>query len=185
MNFETFLQTMPEFIDFTNDDLTLLERSMRVDNYSKEHVFIEEGNIGDEIYLLIEGQVSVSHKRGVKTGWLEIERLHPGEWFGLVSVLESGIHKATYMAVTNVTVASLPQTAFNLLYNSNIELAHKIQKLITFQVIRDHRALLSLIRNTMTALEKTDDKTKVLEKIYKEYLGPDRRQHSERRDIVS
>ncbi len=181
MNFETFLQVTPEFSDFTNEELTLLDKSMRVDEYSADHVFIEEGAHGEEIYFIIDGIVSVSHKRGKKNGWLEIERLQPGEWFGLVSVLEAGVHKATYTAVTKVTIASLPKAAFNLLYNSNLELALKIQNLITYQVIRDHRALLSLIRKTMSALESTDDKKKILEMFYKQYLGSDRRAHEERR----
>lgn len=184
MNFETFLQVTPEFDCFTNEDLEILEHSMRVDNFKSGHIFIEEGAPGEEIYLILDGLVSVSHKRGKKSGWLEIERLHAGEWFGLVSVLELGVHKASYTAVSDVVVASLPNTAFNLLYNSNIELAHKLQKIITYQVIRDHRALLSLIRKTMTTLENTDDKKKVLETIYKKYLGPERRNRVERRANV-
>ena len=181
MNFETFLQVASDFDEFTNEELLLLEHSMRVDRYPKDHVFIEEGTPGKEIYLIVDGQVSVSHKRGVKNGWLEIERLHFGDWFGLVSLLESGVHKATYTSLSAVTVASLPKVAFNLLYNSNIELAHKIQKLITLQVIRDHRALLALIRKTMSKLEHSEDKKKVLNMFYKQYLGPDRRVRTERR----
>lgn len=182
MNFESFLQTNAQFSDFTIDELTLLEHSMRVDEYSKDHIFIEEGTPGKEIYLLLDGHVSVSHKRGKISGWLEIEHLQPGEWFGLVSVLDSGLHKSTYKALSNVVVASLPQTAFKLLYNSHIELAHKIQKLITYQVIRDHRALLSVIRKTMGALDNTSDKKKVLQIMYKDYEWPDRRKQKDRRN---
>ena len=142
MNFETFLQVTPEFADFTNEDLMLLEKSMRVDVYPEDHVFIEEGGPGEDIFLIIDGEVSVSHKRGFKRGWLQIERLHSAEWFGLVSVTDSGVHKATYTAATKVIVASLPKTAFTLLNNSKIKLAYKLQKLITYHVLRDHRALL-------------------------------------------
>lgn len=182
MSFESFLLTTPDFSDFSNNELELLEHSMRVDEYNKGHVFIEEGEPGKDIYLILDGHVSVSHKRGKKSGWLEIEHLQPGEWFGLISVLDSGFHKVTYTALTKVTVASLPQTAFKLLYNSHIELAHKIQKLITHQVIRDHRALLSVIRKTVGRLENTRDKEKVLKIMYKDFEWPDRRGHRERRN---
>lgn len=181
MNFETFLQVTDEFSDFTNEDLMLLEKSMRVDIYPVDHVFIEEENLGEDVYLIIDGEVSVSHKRGFKSGWLEIERLHSAEWFGLVSATDSGIHKTTYTAATKVTVASLPKTAFTLLYNSNIELAYKLQKLITYQVLRDHRSLLSLIRKTMTTIENSGESRNVLDMIYKENLSSERRSHTERR----
>jgi len=181
MNFQDFLQTTPEFANFTNAQLTLLEKSMLVKDYPEGHVFFEEGSSGKNIYLIIDGQVSVSHKRGKKCGALEIKTMFPGEWFGLVSVLGKGKHEASCIAKTKATVASLPHTAFTLLYNSNVELAHLIQKLITHQVIRDHRALLSLIRKIMTTLENTDDKQKVLQTIYMQYRGPERRGQRERR----
>lgn len=175
MNFQTFLQTNAEFADFTDEQLVLLEKSMRVDEYPADHIFFEEGTPGKDIYLIVDGQVCVSHRQGRKSGAFEIKDLQPGEWFGLVSVLESGKHEATCTAKTKVTVASLPKSAFNLLYNSNVELAHKIQKLISHQVIRDHRALLLLIRKTMATLDNTDNKQKVLQTIHMQYQGPERR----------
>lgn len=181
MNFQTFLQTAPEFDDFSNEELDLLEKTMRVDDYPAGHVFFEEDTPGTEIYLIVDGQVSVTHKRGKQHGWLEVKVLQPGEWFSLVSVLDSGKHVASCSAKTNVTVATLPKSAFNLLYNSNIELAHKIQRIVTSQVISDHRTLLSLIRKVMTDLEGPEDKQKLLQVIHLKYRGPERRAQGDRR----
>lgn len=185
MNFQKFLETTPEFAAFTNEQLTLLEKTMLVKKYPAGHVFFKEDSVGSNIYLIVDGQVTVSHKRGKKYGDLEIKTMHPGEWFGLVSILGTGRHEATCTAKTEVTVASLPQSAFTLLYTSNIQLAHQIHKLITHQVIRDHRALLALIRKSMTTIDNTDDKQNVLETIHMQYRGAERRRKAERRGTIN
>lgn len=162
MDFHKFLQAMPDFADLTNEQLYILEQSMLVSTHSDGYEFFHENTRGDNVYLIIEGIVSVTHNRGKKCGYLEIKRHHPSEWFGIVSVIDNGIHTATCQAMGNVKVASLPAIAFLLLYDSDAPLAHKIQYSINRQISKDYRALVQTIRNVLFAINEGEDYQHIL-----------------------
>ena len=175
MDFHKFLQTIPDFSDLTNEQLSILEQSMLVSTHPDGYEFFNENTRGDKVYLIIEGNVSVTHNRGKKCGFLEIKRHHPGEWFGIVSVIDNGKHVATCQAVGNVKVATLPAIAFLLLYESDAPLAHKIQYSINRQISKDYRALVQMIRNVLFAIEEGKDYQHILNKSLPKYDGPERR----------
>lgn len=175
MEFHKFLQTINDFANLTNEQLATLEQSMVVSTHPDGHVFFKENTKGDNIYLIIEGQISVTHNRGKKCGFLEIKRHYPGEWFGIVSIIDNSVHEATCTAVGNVKVASLPARAFMLLYESSAPLAHQIQVSINRQVSKDYRALVDLIRKVIFELEQGEDYQKILYSSLSQYNGPERR----------
>ena len=175
MDFHKFLQTIPDFSDLTNEQLSILEQSMLVSTHPDGYEFFNENTRGDKVYLIIEGNVSVTHNRGKKCGFLEIKRHHPGEWFGIVSVIDNGEHVATCKALGDVTVASLPAIAFLLLYESDAPLAHTIQYSINRQITKDYRALVQMIRNVLFAIEEGKDYQHILNKSLPKYDGPERR----------
>jgi CRP-like cAMP-binding protein len=175
MDFHKFLQTVPDFSDLTNEQLSVLEQAMVVSTHPDGYTFFEEHTRSDRIYLLIEGHISVTHNRGKKCGFLEIKKLHPGEWFGVVSVIDNGKHEATCKAVGDVKVASLPANAFMLLYQSNAPLAHHIQYSINRQVSQDYRALVNLIRSVLFAIEDGKDHQYIINHMLNQYQGPERR----------
>lgn len=175
MDFHKFLQTIPDFSELTNEQLSILEQSMLVSTHPDGYEFINENTRGDKVYLIIEGNVSVTHNRGKKCGYLEIKRHHPGEWFGIISVIDNGIHAATCQAEGNVKVASLPAVAFLLLYESNAQLAHKIHNSINRQISKDYRALVQTVRNVLFAIEEGKDYQHILNDSLPKYDGPERR----------
>lgn len=175
MDFHKFLQAMPDFADLTNEQLSVLEQSMLVSTRSDGYEFFHEDTRGDNVYLIIEGIVSVTHNRGKKCGYLEIKRHHPGEWFGIVSVIDNGKHAATCQAMGNVKVASLPAIAFLLLYDSDAPLAHKIQYSINRQISKDYRALVQTIRNVLFAINEGKDYLNIFNDSLPKYDKPERR----------
>lgn len=175
MDFHKFLQTIPDFATLTNEQLSILEQSMLVSTYTDGYEFFNENTRCENVYLIIEGNVSVTHNRGKKCGFIEIKRHSPGEWFGIVSVIDNGKHAATCKAVGNVKVASLPTTAFLLLYESNAPLAHKIQYSINKQISKDYRALVDMIRKVLFSIEDGEDYQHILNKSLPKYDGPERR----------
>jgi CRP-like cAMP-binding protein len=175
MDFHKFLQTIPDFSDFTNEQLSILEQSMLVSTHPDGYEFFSENTRGDKVYLIIEGNVSVTHNRGKKCGFLEIKRHHPGEWFGIVSVIDNGKHVATCQAMGDTKVATLPAIAFLLLYDSNAPLAHKIQYSINRQISKDYRALVETLRSVLFAIDEGKDYQYILNKSLPKYDGPERR----------
>ena len=175
MDFHKFLQTIPDFSDLTNEQLFILEQSMLVSTHPDGYEFFSEDTRGDNVYLIIEGNVSVTHNRGNKCGFLEIKRHHPGEWFGIVSVIDNGKHVATCQAMGDTKVATLPAMAFLLLYDSNAPLAHKIHYSINRQISKDYRALVETLRSVLFAIEEGKDYQDILNKSLPKYDGPERR----------
>lgn len=139
-DFAEFLQTVPAFAEFSSGDLAVLERAMVVAEYPDGHEFIGEEQRASNVYLLVKGTVVVTHRRGQMRGMELIERLGPGDLFGLVALIDHRPEWATYRAAGAVTVAHLPANAFDLLFTANAPLAYHFQGLVAVQLVHDLRA---------------------------------------------
>ncbi len=141
MNFSEFLQTVPMFADFTQAELGVLEQAMVVRQYPDGHVFIREGESGDAMYLIVDGQVNATRKRHPERGFDVLEKMGPGDMFGLVSLIDYGRRSSACTAVGPVSAASLPRSAFLLLYKAHAPIGYHFQYLIARQLARDARVL--------------------------------------------
>jgi len=112
-----------------------------VERYPDGHVFIKEGKRGDAVYLIIKGQVEVTRLNHQTRNIDHLRTLSDGEWFGLIALIDHGTRTATCTAQGEVMAASLPVTAFDLLYQSDAPIAHHFQYLIARQLAHDMRAL--------------------------------------------
>ena len=139
-HFGDFLQSVPGLAEFGSDDLAVLERAMTVTNYREGHQFIGEDRRSSEIYLIVTGEVVATHRRSHRRGLDIYERLGPGDLFGLVAMIDHRPEWATYRAVGPVTAASLPYSAFDLLFTASTPIAYRFQHLIALQLGRDLRA---------------------------------------------
>lgn len=139
VNFTDFLETVPAFAEFDAAELVVLGQAMVVDYYPDEYVFIGEEQRGENMFVVVEGEVVATHKRLKMRGIEVMERLGPGDLFGLVELIDHHYAWATYRAVGAVTVASLPAAAFELLFTAHTPIAHHFQGLIALQLARDLR----------------------------------------------
>ncbi len=149
MNFSEFLNTVPSFVDFNRHDLEMLERTMVVDGYKDQHVFTTEGKTADRMYLVIEGEVVVTRQRVQTRGLDELNRMHGGDLFGLVSLVDRGPHSATCTAVGPVKAAYLPRTAFELLFKTHASVGHRFQQIIAQQMVHDMRVYTGMLLERM------------------------------------
>ncbi len=141
MNITEFLVSCPLFDCFSQSELDALAQALMVERYPDGHIFMQEGQRGDALFLILDGKVSITrlnrHNR-------EVEHLHTmtkGELFGLIALIDHGKRTATCTAAGEVTAASLPVSAFELLYDSNAPIAYHFQYLIARQLAHDLRAL--------------------------------------------
>jgi CRP/FNR family transcriptional regulator len=151
MNFKEFLETAPVFSGLTQHDIDDLEHMMRINKYPDGHDFFKEGTTGHHVHLIVEGEVSVTHKKGTQRGSLEIKHLEAGEMFGLLSAITNIKHEASCHAIGPVTIASIPNQAFKLLFDSNSTLGLHFLHLITAQLAKDYSSLVSLLRRALFA----------------------------------
>ena len=141
MDLSEFLQTTKTFTDFRQSDIEVLEKALRVHDYPRDHVFGSEGEKDSSMYLIIRGEVQRSRKRPHARGFEYQEVLKSGDLFGLRSLIDNQPRFSSCRAITEVTAASLPRSAFNLLYHSHIGIAEHFQFIVAKQLARELRAL--------------------------------------------
>lgn len=142
-----FLKSQPIFFGLSDRDLDALARALEVREHPDKHAIIQEGRTGKELYLLIEGEVQVS-KYNTKTGQLEpINRVKPGELFGLLALIDHSTTTANCIAVGPVKVGVLQRNAFNLLAQASAPIAHGFQ-------IATAKQLASVLRHQEKALSR-------------------------------
>ncbi|MDQ2697084.1 MAG: Crp/Fnr family transcriptional regulator [Pseudomonadota bacterium] len=154
-DFGIFLQNIPTFADFGPAELAVLEQAMTVAGYPDGHMFLSEEKPGESMYLIVAGEVIATHRRANQRGLDVYERLGPGDVFGLIALIDHQRGWATYKAVGEVTAASLPASAFELLFSANAPIAHHFQSLIALQLVRDLRACADFLTKEFGVCVKT------------------------------
>jgi len=179
MNFIEFLNQVPSFSDFTQDEIHLLDQSMATCEYPAGHVFVKEGKSSDGFYLIIDGEVVVSRER--KDHGIDIlERLVSGELFGLVSLIDHDVRSATCTAATKVTAAYLPRAAFQMLYQAHTCLGYHFQHMIARQLAHDVRIYTDALVHGIAHENKYHTYEAI--KSTRKYKGPERRNLSRRQE---
>lgn len=148
MLLKRYLHTLPGFEHMTEQDVEHIAAAMRVDDYPDGHVFVYQDKLARELFLVLEGKVSVC--RYGKTGkYYCLKTLGPGEFFGLLSLAEGAPSEASCVASGQVRVAHMPFSAFMLLYKLDSEIGCRFQFVIASQLAHDlrdrHRALRELL----------------------------------------
>lgn len=180
MNFIDFLCKVSAFDQFNERELELLEKSMVIRDYTDGHVFAKEGSSADAMYLIVEGGVSVSSYLSDTPRFNLIEKLGSGDLFGLVALIDHGPRNATCTAIGPVKAASLPRSAFGLLYQAEAFVGYHFQHLIAKQLVHDLRNYASALQEGIIA----NSRHKMYEALQKSkaYKGPDRRNNDRRRN---
>jgi CRP-like cAMP-binding protein len=151
MFFRNFLKSNPAFKHFSDSDLDALSKAMHVEEYPDGHSFIYQGEQGKEMFMLVEGAVVVSRYDDLTGIGEELKVMHPGELFGLLSLVDNLPAAATCAARGPVKVASMPRTAYNLLFQFAAPIAHHFQYLVAEQLARDLRDRDDSLRKLLAA----------------------------------
>jgi CRP-like cAMP-binding protein len=81
---------------------------------------VSEGDQGDSLYIIVEGQASVIR------GGRRVDNLLPGDFFGEVSLLDGGPRTATVTADTPLVVLAMNRKPFARMLEQEPEIAVKI-----------------------------------------------------------
>lgn len=148
MLLRNFLRNLPSFQYMSEADVDHVAAAMRVDDYPDQHVFIYQERLNKELFLLLDGTVKVCHY-GNGGRYYTLKNLRPGEFFGIPSI-SKGIPSITSCQSSGpVKVASLPFSAYMLLYQPDSDIGCRFQYVIASQLARDlhdrHDALRGLL----------------------------------------
>lgn len=151
MLLKNFLRSLPGFQFMAEEDLEHLAAAMRVENYADRHVFIYQDQLAKELYLLLDGKVNVCHY-GRSGRYHSIRTLVPGDLFGMLSLSDGKPSVASCTAMGPVKVASLPFSAYVLLYQPGSSIGCSFQYVIAAQLARQLRDRHAMLRNLLAQI---------------------------------
>ena len=139
MTLAALLQKNTFFALLAPEQFDALESAFLVTDHRDGHVIARQGEHGGELFFVVAGEVEVSrvhdHERRA------LGRVGPGEFFGLVSLVDHEPRTATCAARGPATVASLPAVAANFLFGAHAPIACAFQRALACQLAHDFRRL--------------------------------------------
>jgi CRP/FNR family transcriptional regulator, cyclic AMP receptor protein len=114
------LTRIPLFAACTNDELRLVSEKASTLTFPAGTVLAEEGSVGAEFMVLVEGTVEVS------TGGTVLSQLGPGDFFGEIALLDGGPRTATVTAKTEVVAEVIDERDFRVLLYDVPSLSRKL-----------------------------------------------------------
>jgi len=121
-SFEAQLAGVPLFAELTPEEISRIAAAATRAREPAGMLFSKEGERGDELVIVLDGEVEVRHDGRV------LATLGPGEFVGEVALLDDGARRtATVVARTPVVVAYLGRYEFERLTATNPALLEAIE----------------------------------------------------------
>lgn len=122
-----------------------LRDAMTLRAFPDGHVYMAEGDADQDVWILLSGEVRVTRMQGR----VEVGRLGPGAFFGLVALVDDGHRSATCTGVGPTRAASIPVSACQLLLASHAPLALAVQETVATQLAADFRRVAARLAQEM------------------------------------
>ncbi len=145
------LQSVPIFVGLNP---SLIERIMPLlhrEEYRKDDKIIEEGNVGNSMFILLKGSVRVT-KYGQDHKEILISNMETGSYFGELSLVDNLPRSANVLANEDSVLLSLGKNAFEKLLSENKDFAITFYKNCmkeTMSRIRETASNLTLSQNVL------------------------------------
>lgn len=120
-----FLKSVDLFSQIPAEDLAQIEQIANETQFDRDQCIIKQGEIGDCLYLIIEGEVKVLMDT------IEIARLGERECVGEMSILDSEPRSASVFAVTDVVLLKINQEDFYEIISERPEIAQGVITVLT------------------------------------------------------
>lgn len=140
MGLSLALDANADFRSLSSEELAGVEAVMTAKAFPDGHVFVREGEPGDALFLIIEGEV-IATRRDADGNSDVLARMGSGDLFGLLALIDEGPRAATCTAFGEVIAATLPRRRFLKLYHSQAPAAYTFQFMLARQLVRDVRAM--------------------------------------------
>jgi CRP/FNR family cyclic AMP-dependent transcriptional regulator len=138
------LRSVPLFKDLDDAELAEVAEVCREERFRSSEVIFREGESGNRLYLIVEGDVRIS--RDVPgSGEEALAILKPGALFGEMAVFDRSERSTHAISNGGTTVLTITRPDFEMLLDFNRELAYKVLWAVT-------RLLSTRLRSTNDSL---------------------------------
>ncbi len=120
-----FLKSVELFHKINGEDLAQIAGIAKETHFENGELIIQQGALGNSMYLIIEGEVSV-HRAKQK-----IARLGEREAFGEMAILDHEPRSASVTAITDVSCLKIEREDFYALMSDKPEIAYGIIRVLT------------------------------------------------------
>ncbi|QDU64796.1 putative MscS family protein.1 precursor [Planctomycetes bacterium Pan216] len=150
----TVLRELPLFVSLSDQAIDRLASMAETRLYSDGEAIIRQGDEGDELFVIEQGDVRISSGIENKES-LTITQLGPGTYFGEMSLMTGARRTATVRAVGNVVVLVVCKAAFRQILLAFPSLVEEICKTISErrQELGDHHENLRRIDDSAPTAE--------------------------------
>ena len=124
---------------------------MKVHFYSKGEAILRHGTVGDSMFVIHSGSVTVRLPDDSLTGWHQVAQLGPGTFFGEMALLTGEVRTADVVAVTDVVALELGKASLQPILGSHPDLAGAI----SHQIMQRREHLDSIKGDTPEEVELT------------------------------
>jgi len=140
---EAFLQS-PLFAALDAEGAAALRASLVSRDVSKGDVLFQEGQIGDHMYVIVEGKVKLGQ---TSTDGREslLGVLGPGEMFGELSLFDPGVRTSTATALTDTTVLLMGHDQLKPWLSGRPEVAAALLQALARRIRRTNDAMADLV----------------------------------------
>ena len=138
------LREIPQLASLTETQLDLVIEQLTVQNYVDGHVFIQEGEQGNELFIILKGEVQITTSQSQTAQ--EVNRLGPAGMFGLMALLDDQPRSATCISIGQVTAAVLTRAGYQRLFNGDPVVALALQKALGAHLAHDFRIVAGVTR---------------------------------------
>ena len=141
-NKRAMLSKVLVFSDLATEDLRLIADQGVVRAYPKNTVLINEGDLGESFYVILEGRVKVyvSDEEG-KEVILNIQG--PGEYFGELALIDSAPRSASVMTLEQSQLAVVSKSDFERCLSENPRIALELIRPLVHRI----RSLTDSVKN--------------------------------------
>jgi small-conductance mechanosensitive channel len=122
------LKGVDVLVPLSSAELDSIAAATRLHSYSRGETILRKGAVGDSMFVVAEGEVSIRDPDDTNYGRRDVARLGPGSVFGEMALLTGEVRAADVVAVSDVTSLEIAKDALAPILLDNPDLASAISR---------------------------------------------------------
>ncbi|MBN1913884.1 MAG: patatin-like phospholipase family protein [Candidatus Omnitrophica bacterium] len=127
----SILKDIPLFSDLSPWEIRLIEERSRLVEYKKNEIIYSQGSAADAFYCLLLGRVLVYTRGPQGEERSDLEYLHRGKYFGIISLLTGDTHSVTACAINDCLLLVIKKEDFDFILNKIPRLAINLSQTLS------------------------------------------------------
>lgn len=149
MGLTEILKSTELFSGLSDEEIASLAAISRQDHYASGTIIFEEGGVGDDLFILPEGRVSIEIKIVQDTVTEQIYQARDNEVFGELALIDGHRRSARTRAMEDLNVVAMGSIALRTLMDSNHHMGYVIMGNLARIVSRKLRDTNLSLRNVL------------------------------------